>query len=167
MKNRKKSETIILIIGAIILVVGLLIPASGKLALLDELFGVLVIVCFIAYALLAVFNSENIKGKMTKPIKILILAACVIIVGLFSKDLAFDLISGPEQTVLQDLTTSQYQGYTGIFSSHYYIEGYDSDNNRIKIEVSKDDFMKMSSSKSATVKYFKNTGRALSLSIER
>lgn len=162
--NKRKAEMIILITSAIILIVSLTLPVSGEFALVDEFFDILVLACIIVYALFEVFNSNKLKGKINKGIKTAIIMVCVLFVGFFSKNLVMDVISEPKSIVLHNVSTSSYQGYTGIFSSHYYVEGYDSNYNKHKVEISHSDFFRLSNKETINVDYFENTGRALSIS---
>lgn len=163
-RNKKKTEMIILVISAIVLIISLLLPVSGKFALVDELFDVLVLVCIIFYAMFELFNTNKLKEKISKGIKIVVIVVCILFIGFLSKNLVLDVISEPKSVVLHNVATSSYQGYTGIFSSHYYVEGYDSNYNKHKIEISHSDFSRLSNKETINVDYFENTGRALSVS---
>ena len=72
---------------------------------------------------------------------------------------ALDLVSGPVTTRLTDIQVSRSQAHTGIFSLHYYLTGTDSQEERIRLEISGDDYTRLSGSNSVTVEYYRHTGR--------
>lgn len=74
-----------------------------------------------------------------------------------------DLIAGPETTQLTDIQVSRSQAHTGIFSLHYYLEGTDEQGDHMRLEISGDDYTRLSESRSATAKYYRRTGRVLSV----
>lgn len=50
-------------------------------------------------------------------------------------------------------------GTTGLFSLHYYLIGTDRQGERIQLEISGDDYTRLSGSNSVTIEYYKHTGR--------
>lgn len=76
-----------------------------------------------------------------------------------NRSTALDLVSGPETAQLTDIQVSRSQAHTGIFSLHYYLTGTDSRGERVRLEISGDDYTRLSGSSSVTVEYYRHTGR--------
>lgn len=160
MKRKIRTYEIILCIFVIVVIVaGLLMPKTGALVLADEFCNVLVIWIACIYVIVKIMQSrEKFSGSM-KAVRLFIIAVCVALSVLFTKDVALDLVSGPETAHLTDIQVSKTQAHTGIFSLHYYLTGTDGQGERIRLEISGDDYTRLSGSSSVTVEYYRHTGR--------
>ena len=160
-----KYEIILCILVLALIVVGLLLPKTGKLVLLDEFCNISIfwIVCF--YVIVRVIHNWKIGGKSTKTAGVVIAAVCAAVCLWFTKDLADDLVSGTKTVTLKDIEVSENQAHTGIFSHHYYLLGTDPQGERIRVEISADDYtlMRLAGNKSAVLVYYEHTGRAVSV----
>lgn len=160
--NKRKIQTyeiILCIFLLILIIVGLIMPKTGRFVLIDEICNTAVIwiVCIFVIARTAGRRADNCAwGKVVRGIVITLLLA----VGIwFTKDVALDFAKGPEVTVLSNLQVSQTRAHTGIFSLHYYLTGTDSSGERVRLEVAGDDCSEISGRDTIRVEYYANTGR--------
>nr|WP_303182166.1 hypothetical protein [Lachnoclostridium phocaeense] len=134
-------------------------PKTGVLIMVDELCDVLAIWTVCIYVIVKIIKSRGKISGSVKVARILVIAACVMIGVLFTRSTALDLVSGPETTQLTDIQVSRSQAHTSIFSLHYYLTGTDSQGERVRLEISGDDYTRLSGSNSVTVEYYRHTGR--------
>ena len=106
-----------------------------------------------------IIQSRGKFSASVKAVRVVVIAGCVVIGVLFTGNTALDLVSGPVTTRLTDIQVSRSQAHTGIFSLHYYLTGTDSQEERIRLEISGDDYTRLSGSNSVTVEYYRHTGR--------
>ena len=160
-----KYEIILCILVLALIVVGLLLPKTGKLVMLDEFCNISIfwIVCF--YVIVRVIHNWKIGGKSTKTAGVVIASICAMVCLWFTKDFAADLVSGTKTVTLTNIEVSETQAHTGIFSHHYYLMGTDSQKLRIRVEISVDDYTMMSlrENETAVLVYYEHTNRAVSI----
>lgn len=60
---------------------------------------------------------------------------------------------------MTDIQVSRSQAHTGIFSLYYYLTGTDSQGERVRLEISGDDYARLSGRSSVTDEYYRHTGR--------
>lgn len=103
--------------------------------------------------------------KSTKTAGAIIAAVCAAVCLWFTKDLAADLVSGTKTVMLTDIEVSESQAHTGIFSSRYYLMGTDPQGERIRVEISADDYTRtrLAGNASAVLVYYEHIGRAASV----
>lgn len=111
------------------------------------------------YVIVRIIQSGGKFSVSVKAARGVVIAACVVIGVVFTRSAALDLVSGPETTQLTDIQVSRSQAHTGIFSLHYYLTGTNSQGERVRLEISGDDYTRLSGSNSVTVEYYRHTGR--------
>lgn len=160
MKRKIQTYEIILCVFVIaVIAAGLFMPKTGPLVMIDEICDVLAIWTVCIYVIVKIIQTRGKFSGSVKAVRILVIAACVVIGILFTGSPAPDLVSGPETTQLTDIQVSTSQAHTGIFSHHYYLTGTDSQGERVRLEISGDDYTRLSGSGSVTVEYYRHTGR--------
>ena len=159
---KRKIQTYEIILCIFVLAVvaaGLLMPKTGSLVMIDEICDIVAIWTVCIYVIVRIIQSRGRFQASVKAVRILVIAACVVIGVLFTGSTALDLVSGPETARLTDIQVSRSQAHTGIFSLHYYLTGTDSRGERVRLEISGDDYTRLSGSSSVTVEYYRHTGR--------
>lgn len=159
---KRKIQTYEIILCIFVLAVvaaGLLMPKTGSLVMIDEICDIVAVWTVCIYVIVRIIQSRGRFQASVKAVRILVIAACVVIGVLFTGSTALDLVSGPEMAQLTDIQVSRSQAHTGIFSLHYYLTGTDSRGERVRLEISGDDYTRLSGSSSVTVEYYRHTGR--------
>ena len=159
---KRKIQTYEIILCIFVLAVvaaGLLMPKTGPLVMIDEICDIVAVWTVCIYVIVRIIQSRGRFQASVKAVRILVIAACVVIGVLFTGSTALDLVSGPEMAQLTDIQVSRSQAHTGIFSLHYYLTGTDSRGERVRLEISGDDYTRLSGSSSVTVEYYRHTGR--------
>ena len=159
---KRKIQTYEIILCIFVLAVvaaGLLMPKTGSLVMIDEICDIVAVWIVCIYVIVRIIQSRGRFQASVKAVRILVIAACVVIGVLFTGSTALDLVSGPETARLTDIQVSRSQAHTGIFSLHYYLTGTDSRGERVRLEISGDDYTRLSGSSSVTVEYYRHTGR--------
>ena len=164
LRKIKKYEIRLVVLALIVIVMNFIIPKTGPLVLLDELCGAAI---FILIGIWAVCRLAD-KGKKEETIGkvICILIAVISLAGAvwLGSKIICDLAAGPEIIRLTDLKVNHYQGHSGVFSSHYYMIGTDSQGEKFRAEISGKDYMELSGDNSVTVMYYRHTDRILKVS---
>lgn len=159
-KRKIQTYEIILCIFVLAMVAaGLLMPKTGSLVMIDEICDIVAVWIVCIYVIVRIIQSRGRFQASVKAVRILVIAACVVIGVLFTRSTALDLVSGPVTAQLTDIQVSRSQAHTGIFSLHYYLTGTDSRGERVRLEISGDDYTRLSGSSSVTVEYYRHTGR--------
>lgn len=159
---KRKIQTYEIILCIFVLAVvaaGLLMPKTGSLVMIDEICDIVAIWTVCIYVIVRIIQSRGRFQASVKAARILVIAACVVIGVLFTRSTALDLVSGSVTAQLTDIQVSRSQAHTGIFSLHYYLTGTDSRGERVRLEISGDDYTRLSGSSSVTVEYYRHTGR--------
>ena len=159
---KRKIQTYEIILCIFVLAVvaaGLLMPKTGPLVMIDEICDIVAIWTVCIYVIVRIIQSRGRFQASVKAARILVIAACVVIGVLFTRSTALDLVSGPVTAQLTDIQVSRSQAHTGIFSLHYYLTGTDSRGELVRLEISGDDYTRLSGSSSVTVEYYRHTGR--------
>ena len=159
---KRKIQTYEIILCIFVLAVvaaGLLMTKTGPLVMIDEICDIVAVWTVCIYVIVRIIQSRGRFQASVKAARILVIAACVAIGVLFTGSTALDLVSGPEMAQLTDIQVSRSQAHTGIFSLHYYLTGTDSRGERVRLEISGDDYTRLSGSSSVTVEYYRHTGR--------
>ncbi len=137
-------------------------PKTGALVMIDEICDVLAIWTVCIYVIVRIIQSIGSFSTSVKAARGVVIVACVVIGVVFTRSTALDLVSGPVTTPLTDIQVSRSQSHTGIFSLHYYLTGTDSRGEHVRLEISGDDYTRLSGSSSVTVEYYRYTGRIVS-----
>ena len=141
MKRKIQTYEIILCIFVLAVVAaGLLMPKTGPLVMIDEICDIVAVWTVCIYVIVRIILSRGRFQASVKAARILVIAACVVIGVLFTGSTALDLVSGPETARLTDIQVSRSQAHTGL-------------------EISGDDYTRLSGSSSVTVEYYRHTGR--------
>ena len=153
---KRKIQTYGIIFCIFVLAVvaaGLLIPKTVSLVMIDEICDIVAIWTVCIYVIVRIIQSRGRFQASVKAARVLVIAACVAIGVLFTRSTALDLVSGPVTAQLTDIQVSRSQAHTGIFSLHYYLTGTDSRGERVRLEISGDDYTRLSGSSSVTGEY--------------
>ena len=162
MKRKIKTYEIVLCAFVLVVIVaGLLMPKTGTLVMVDEICDVLVVWIVCIYVAAKLVQSRGRFSTPIRALRILALAACVAFGVLFAAEPALDLVSGPETSQLTNIQVSMSAAHTGIFSLHYYLTGTDGEGERVRLEISGDDYTRLSGSGSVFVEYYRHTGRVI------
>ena len=159
---KRKIQTYEIILCIFVLAVvaaGLLMPKTGSLVMIDEICDIVAVWTVCIYVIVRIIQSRGRFQASVKAARVLVIAACVAIGVLFTRSTALDLVSGPVTAQLTDIQVSRSQAHTGIFSLHYYLTGTDSRGERVRLEISGDDYTRLSGSSSVTVEYYRHTRR--------
>ena len=159
MNKKKNKERIPYIIVLILLLVALCMPKTGRFVLLDELADVLVIWgAFVAIVVWIRRMGKSLRFTQTAwRIGVIIVGMCI---GIwFSGRLVMDMVSGPQKVTLYNIEVSQYRGKSGFISLHYYIQGYEKNGNRMRFEISYNDYSTFQHEDEATIEYYKYSDR--------
>lgn len=160
MKKKIHSYEIVLAVLAIIVIAaGLFMPKTGPLVLADEFCDSLVIWILGIWVILRAIRRKGNVTASVKTAKIFTVVVCIAVGLWFTGGVAADLVKGPERAVLSDIQVSKSQTRTGIFSLHYYVTGTDNAGERIRLEISGNDYSKISGRDTIRVEYYKNTRR--------
>ena len=159
----KKYEIILCILVLAVIAAGLLLPKTGELVLLDEFCSISVIWIVCIYVIVRVIHNWKTGEKSTKIAGVVIAAVCAAVCLWFTKDLAADLVSGTKTVTLTDIEVSENQAHTGIFSHHYYLLGIDPQGEKIRVEISGQDYERLETAGSVLIEYYPNTKRAVKL----
>ncbi len=162
--NKRKLEVYEIVLGVLMLIVivaGLMMPKTGRFVLADEVCDIIVIWigCILVTARIVRHGrASSFTGKMFRGIVVIMLLALSL---WFAKDVALDVVSGPESTVLSNLEESQTQAHTGVFSRHYYVMGTDVSGKYLRLEISGKDYSELSGHDKIKMKYYRNTSRVV------
>lgn len=163
MKKEKfftKDMIICIIILAIILGGEVLLPESGNLVLLDEIFDSLIILIILGYIIYRLFKVIKKNVGYNKIIVVMFIILCFGIGILLSKNIVLDIINGPTKIELYDYIVTKKMT-NRIVETKYYINGEDENANKHIMEISMDDAYRVSTKYSnyVTIVYYKNTKR--------
>lgn len=160
MKKKVQTYEIILCVFMFaVIVAGLFMPKTGILVMVDEICDILVIWIMCICVIVRIILSRGQFIASVRIVRILVIIACVVIGILFTGDVTLDLVSGTKKVRLSEIQVSKSQTHTGLFSLHYYLIGTDRQGERIQLEISGDDYTRLSGSNSVTIEYYKHTGR--------
>ena len=162
MKRKMRPYEIILCLFVLaVIVAGLLMPKTGPLVAVDELCNAVVIWTVCIYVIVRMIRRKGSFSTAAKAVRGLVAAACLAIGIWFSRDIVLDLASGPETVSLADVHVSSSQGRSGVTSRHYYLTGTDHQGERIRLEISGEDYTRLDGAGSVTVEYYRHTGRVV------
>lgn len=163
-RSRRKMEKYEMILGILLLAViaaGLLLPETGNLVLLDELCGAAVIWMVCIYVIARVLRNRAALSFSGKVVGAAAVILCIAAVLWFSKDVGLDLAAGPQTATLTDIQLTGAQAHTGIFSRHYDLLGTDSQGERIRVEISGQDYERLEAAGRVFIEYYPNTKRVV------
>ena len=101
------------------------------------------------------------KGNFPASVKAargIVVAVCVGIGVWFARSVVLDLVSGPESVTLSEIQTGKSRAHS-VFTQHYYLKGTDSLGETLRMEISGEDYTRLSGCSSVTATYYRNTGR--------
>lgn len=160
-RKLKKFDWIYIAVGTAFVICGLFLPKSGRMALLDVAFDVMLVWGIVIYLLLKVRKADS---SIRKKMYIYIICGFLGVFAIFhTTNIARDVVSGPHTISLGRVTVSQIQGIRGIAFLHYYLNGEDSAGNRYRIEISADEYKQLKTKNVAVVTYYEHTKRLYSL----
>ncbi len=158
-----RDDFIFYIFMIIVLVIGWLLPKTGAFVLVDELFEILFVCLVAALVIFTILRMDKANSHIQKVGRIAIIIAALAIVIFFSKNLMIDVIGGTQRTGVEHVEVSRQQGRFGIISMRYYISGVDKEGNRVRFEISGNDYSRLLDKKSVTVEYYESTKRVVSV----
>jgi len=156
-----KLETVLLTAAAAGVVGSLLVPASGSLALLHELVGIVPMLAgglWLVKITVMIYNQKDWKNML--------LVACVAVVLLGFSALkigqtAADAAQGSQRVVLYNCDVESTMGTKGIFSLRYKLRGEDASGERYRLHLSGSDAQKLEHMDTVTVEYYAHTKRVV------
>ena len=166
-KNKFSTKGLVFWICVLIfLFIGIfLLPKSGDLVLLDEIFDTLIIIIFLGYIIYMLTKLIKIYTGIKRVVVILIIIIFSGIIIYLPKNIILDIIHGPVE--LQLYNTKIYKRTsTSIVGLRYYVMGEDNKGKRYSLEISSDDADRLSSKyfyKASSIRYYKNTERVISI----
>ena len=146
-----------------VIAAGLLLPETGNLVLLDEFCDVAVIWIVCIYVIVRVLRNRTALPFSGRAAGVAAVIVCIAVALWFSKDIGLDLAAGPQTATLTDIQLSGTQAHTGIFSHHYYLLGIDLQGEKIRVEISGQDYERLETAGSVLIEYYPNTKRAVKL----
>lgn len=162
----KKVKTFDLVyISALLVIViaGVFMPKTGKLAMVDVAIDGIILWGIFVYLVLKI---KKLKGCIRKNIYLYVVSLVLVLFSLWNtKNLVFDLVLGPQEIKLYNIGIENRQSYIGIIGLHYYLRGTDENGDRHIIEISGSDynFMKGNTVDTMVLTYYENTDRLYEL----
>lgn len=147
----------------VIVIAGVFMPKTGKLAMVDVAIDGIILWGIFVYLVLKI---KKLKGGIRKNIYLYVVSLVLFLFSLWNtKNLVLDLVSGPKQIQLHDIVIENRQSYRGLIGLHYYLRGTDENGDRHIIEISGSDynFMKGNTVDTMVLTYYENTDRLYEL----
>lgn len=157
----KNHEIILCILVLAVIAAGLLLPETGNLVLLDEFCDVAVIWIVCIYVIVRVLRNRTALPFSGRAAGVAAVIVCIAVALWFSKDIGLDLAAGPQTATLTDIQLTGAQAHTGIFSRHYDLLGTDSQGERIRVEISGQDYERLEAAGRVFIEYYPNTKRVV------
>lgn len=151
-------EIILCVLVLAVIVAGLFLPKTGSFVMVDEICDVLVVWIVCAYVIVRIARSKGNFPASVKAARGIVVAVCVCIGVWFAWSVVLDLVSGPESVTLSEIQTGKSRPHS-VFSQHYYLKGTDSRGETLQMEISGEDYTRLSGCSTVTVAYYRNTGR--------
>lgn len=147
----------------VFVLMGIFLPKTGELVLLDEICdtAIIWIVCLCVVSF--VFKREN-GGGNKNVVKCILVCVCAVFLCAWSvKAPLLDMISGSTYSVLSDIKVSKSMTHAGVISLHYYLSGYNSQGEFVRVEISGGDYTHLSGRENVSLEYYRHTRRVLKL----
>lgn len=162
-----KKIPLFYVIWSVVVVIALLctvlIPETGKITLLNEVFSIFVIGFIIAMLM----KSLIILLKTKNMLNILIVAVVVLVIGgiagIKSVKTIKDFVYGPEWITISNCELERRSTSRGIFSINYYLKGEDSNGNLYRFSLSGNEYEVLNGVNDLSVLCYKNTGRIVEI----
>ena len=151
-------EIILCVLVLAVSVAGLFLPKTGSFVMVDEICDVLVVWIVCAYVIVRIARSKGNFPASVKAARGIVVAVCVGIGVWFARSVVLDLVSGPESVTLSEIQTGKSRAHS-VFTQHYYLKGTDSLGETLRMEISGEDYTRLSGCSSVTAAYYRNTGR--------
>lgn len=162
MKKKLSKIDWVYIVVIIVCVLGeLLLPATGKLVLLDELCGGVIVAILGLWFLKGTAITWSSCGWKNR---ILFSMLTVLMLGvsmILAKDAALDLIQGSTTVELTDCSVEKRSGSLGVIGLDYYLWGTDADGKEYRFTISGSDYERLKREKEVTVLGYVNTERVI------
>ena len=155
----KKYEIILCILVLAVIAAGLLLPKTGNLVLLDELCNAAVIWIACIYVIVRALRNRTALSLSGKTARAAVVIICITAVFWFSKDIVLDLAAGPQTATLTDIQVSETQAHTGSFSHHYYLTGSDHNGEKVRAEITGEEYNRLPKVGTVTIEYYEHTRR--------
>lgn len=157
-KKKVDLEFVILIIGVVFVILGFIVPNSGKYVLLDQLLRVLFLWALFSYLILKVIK------KKVKSIFIRIVIVAFALFNLFlTSQIILDLHDGTSYIKLSNIQlTKRMRAKT--LNIAYYVRGTDEKGKRYSLLLSKSDVDLLRSAHEVYIEYYPHTERVLRVS---
>lgn len=156
-----KLERVLLTAAAAGVVGTLLLPASGSLALLHELAGIVPMLAggvWLVKATVMIYRQKDWKNML------LVACAAVVLLGfsvLKIGQTTADAARGSRSVVLYNCGVESTMGTKGIFSLSYKLRGEDASGEQYRLHISGSDARKLEGVDTVTVEYYTNTKRVV------
>ena len=155
----KNHEIILCILVLAVIAAGLLLPETGNLVLLDEFCDVAVIWIVCIYVIVRVLRNRTALPFSGRAAGVAAVIVCIAVALWFSKDIGLDLAAGPQTATLTDIQLSKAQAHTGIFSHHYYLTGSDHNGEKVRAEITGEEYNRLPKGGTVTIEYYEHTRR--------
>lgn len=162
-KKNTFTDTFFLVTAFIIVMVGMFLPKTGPYVLVDEIFDVLLFWIIAIYLVCKTVGIRKTGTQVQKKARIIVAIVGVILCIWISKNVVADIVSETKQVVLHNITVSRYQGLAGLLTVRYYMMGEDEAGNRVRFEISADDYTKYMYGDTVKIIYYPKTDRVVEL----
>lgn len=158
-----RLDIIFCVVLLALIVMGILLPKTGPLVLMNEACDLLIIWIICIFISIRLIRPDKARAAAAKAWRVTAIVACAVICIWFTKDVVLDMAEGPQRVVLENVEVSHSQAHTGILSSHYYLTGTDPQGKKMRLEISGGDYTDLSGQKTVSVKCYKHTRRVLEI----
>ena len=150
------KKNIVVVLGGILALVGLVLPKSGSFVLLKPACEVACLVCCVIFLLFRAIEEKQVKViRMSRFIETIIAG---LIVVWFGRGFLLDLINGPQESYMTDVS-GYYSVNTAVipFGNNYYISGTNNKGERITVKGSSQELSVVNENDTALFIYYPNT----------
>ncbi len=165
-KNKSKiftKDIIFYVVAFVVLIIKFILPESGKYALLDEGFTVILVWFICTYIIMSIKKMEKAVNATQKILRVAVIIVSIVSSIWFPANVVMDIVNGTQQIHLYDTEVEKTQGRYGIISLHYYLVGKDEAGNKVRFEISGEDYSAFSDIDEVTVEYYKYTDRVIEI----
>lgn len=145
----------------VMLVLSWILPKTGPLVMVDEFFDTVIVWVLVVIIIKKIINICQSSLHLQKAWKIPIIIVGILVMVWVTINFVSDITYGPKSISVQNVELSKYQGRFGFISLHYYISGIDENGNKLRFEISADDYSRLSNRSSASIVYYERTKRVV------
>lgn len=131
--------------------------------MIDEFFDTAVVWFVVVILIKKIIKIPQLSQRPQKVWKIFTIFIGVVVIGWFALRYASDITCGTQSKSIKNVEVSKYQGRFGYISLHYYITGLDENGDKLRFEISADDYSRLSNRSCVTIVYYKHTKRVVNV----